>query len=91
MAQTRQDIEKRFSASFRGIKNEVFPVKIWHLKFSFSSFAEFTIFAKISKNHVLSFLLMSGLYVVNGQSDFFIFDKVIRITVKVSQSELPCL
>ena len=27
VAQTRQDIEKWFSASFKGIKNEVFPVK----------------------------------------------------------------
>ena len=27
MAQTREDIEKQFSASFKGIKNEKFPVK----------------------------------------------------------------
>ena len=27
VAQTTQDIEKRFSASFKGIKNEAFPVK----------------------------------------------------------------
>ena len=66
MVQTRQDIEKRLSASFKGIKTEAFPVKNLDLNFSFSSFSKFTIFAKISKNHVLSFLLMSGLSVVNG-------------------------
>ena len=27
VAQTRQDIEKRFSASLKGVKNEAFPVK----------------------------------------------------------------
>ena len=32
VAQTRQDIEKRFSASFRVIKNEAFPVKHLALK-----------------------------------------------------------
>ena len=66
MVQTRQDIEKRLSASFKGTKTEAFPVKKLDLKFSFSSFSKFTIFAKISINHVLSFLLMSGLSVVNG-------------------------
>ena len=49
MAQTRQDIEKRFSASFKGIENEA--------------------------------CLASVLSLVH--SDCFIFDKVIRITVKV--------
>ena len=67
MAQTTQDIKKkRFSASFKGIKNEAFPVKTLAFKISFSYFAKFAIFAKISKKHVLSFLLMSGLCVVNG-------------------------
>ena len=47
-----------------------FQSKIWHLKFSFSSFAKFAIFAKIS---VLSMV----------HSDRFIFDKVIRISVKI--------
>ena len=36
--------------------NKVFPVKIRHLKFSFLAFPKFAIFAKFSKNHVLSFL-----------------------------------
>ena len=66
VAQTRQDIEKRFSVSFKGIKMKRFLSKICHLEFSFSSFAKFAIFAKISKNHVLSFLLMSGLCVFKG-------------------------
>ena len=32
MAQTRQDIEKRFSASLKGVENEVIPVKNLALK-----------------------------------------------------------
>ena len=59
-------LENEFSISLKGVKNEAFPVKIWHLKFSFLSFAKFAIFAKISKNHVLSFLMMSDLCVING-------------------------
>ena len=66
MAQTRQDIEKRFSAYFKGIKNEAFLVINLAFKIFISSFAKFAIFAKISKNHFLSFLLMSGHCVVNG-------------------------
>ena len=46
VAQTREDIEKRFSVAFKGIKNETFPVKNLAFKFSFSSFAKFAIFAK---------------------------------------------
>ena len=57
MAQTRQDIE--------GGQNKLFPVKNWHLKFKFLSIT-FAIFAKFSKNHVLSFLLMSSLCHING-------------------------
>ena len=63
VAQTRQDIEKRL---LRELQMKPFQSKIWNFKFSFSSFAKFTIFAKISKNHVLPFVLMSGLCVVNG-------------------------
>ena len=36
-----------------------FPLKIWNLNFLFLLFSKITIFAKFSKNHVLSFLLMS--------------------------------
>ena len=66
VAQTRQDIEKWSPASFKGIKNEAFPVKHLAFKIFFSSFAKFAFFVKISKNHVLSFLLASSLCVVNG-------------------------
>ena len=55
-----------FLPLLRESKMKRFQSKIWHLKFSFSSFAKFAIFAKISKNHVLSFLLMSGLCVITG-------------------------
>ena len=64
VAQTRQDIEKRFSAYFKGIKNEAFPVKNLAFKNFIFILCKFTIFAKISKYHVLSFLLMSSLCVV---------------------------
>ena len=45
VTQTRQDIEKRFSVFLKGVENEAFPIKNWHLKFSYLSFAEFAIFA----------------------------------------------
>ena len=57
-----------FSASFKGIKNEAFPVKNLEFKiFNFHPLQNSPFFAKISKNHVLSFLLMSGHCVVNGR------------------------
>ena len=59
------------------------PVKNWHLKFSLLSFPKFAIFAKFSKNHVLSFLLMPGFCISMVHSDLFSFDNVIRITLKV--------
>ena len=46
VAQTRQDIEKRFSASLKGVENEAhYPSKISHLKFSFLSLAKCAIFS----------------------------------------------
>ena len=66
MAEIRQDFEKWFSVSRKGVKNEAFPIKILHLKFSFLLFSKITSFAKFSKNHVLSFLLMSGLCAINS-------------------------
>ena len=50
VAQTRQDIEKRVSASLKEIENKVFLSKIWHLNFLYLSFAKFTIFAIRFKN-----------------------------------------
>ena len=84
MAQTRQDIEKRFSASFKGIKNEAFPVK--NLAFKMFIFIHFKIhhfcqnFKKIMF-YPFYWCLASVLSMV--LSDCFIFNKVIRITVKV--------
>ena len=66
MAEIRQDFEKWFSVSRKWVKNEAFPIKICLLKFSFLLFFKITIFAKFSKNHVLSFLLMSGLCAINS-------------------------
>ena len=43
-----------------------FPLKYWHLKFSFLFFSKITIFANFSKNHFLSFLLMSGLCAIDS-------------------------
>ena len=62
----------------------MFPVKNWHSKFSFLSFSKFAIFAKFfKKKSCLSFLLMSGICHSMEQSDLFIFDNVIHITVMV--------
>ena len=66
MAEIRQDFENWFSVSRKGVENEAFPIKFWHLKFSFLLFSKITIFAKFSKSHVLSFLLMSGLCAINS-------------------------
>ena len=88
MAHTSQDIGKRFSASLKGVKIKVFPLKNWHLKFSSLSFPKFAIFAKFSKNHVLSLLLMSGLPLPMVHSDLFIFDNVIHITLKEPSNRL---
>ena len=64
----RQDIEKkkRFLPLQRESKMKRLSSKVWHLKFSFLSFVKFAIFAKCLENHVLLFLLMSGLCVING-------------------------
>ena len=67
VAQTRQYIEKRLSASFKGIKNEAFPVKNLEFKILILILCNIHLFwPKFQKNHVLSFLLMSCLCVVNG-------------------------
>ena len=59
-------LKKWFSAYFKGIKNEAFPVKNLAFKIFIFILCEIRHFAKISKNHVLPVLLMSGLCVVNG-------------------------
>ena len=41
MAETRQDFEKRFSASRKGVENEAFPIKILAFKIFI-----FTVFKK---------------------------------------------
>ena len=66
VAHTRQDIKKQFSASFKGIKNELFPVKYLAFKIFIFILCKICHFCQNFKNHVLSFLLMSGLCVVNG-------------------------
>ena len=90
MAQTRQDIEKRFFASFKGIKNEAFPVK--NLAFKIFIFILFKIhhFCKIFKKscHFYPFYLCLASVLSMVHSDCFIFDKVIRITVKVPSNRI---
>ena len=57
VVQTRQDIEKRISASLKGVKKEAIPVKKMELKFFVSILYPFTnlqfcqIFKKIMFNH----------------------------------------
>ena len=66
MAEIRQDFEKCFSVSWKGVKNEAFPIKILAFKILIFIAFQFTIFVKFSKNHVLSFLLMSGICAINS-------------------------
>ena len=65
----------------QGVKNEAFPIKFWHLKFSFLLFSKITIFAKFSRYQILSFLLMSGHCAINSIQSLFDFDNVKRITL----------
>ena len=83
MAKIRQGFEKCFTVSRKGVKMKHIPLKFWHLKFLFLLFSKPTIFAKFSKNHVLTFYrcLASVLSIV--YNDFLIFDNVIRIKLKV--------
>ena len=55
-----------FRSLGRGSKMKHFLFKYWHLNFLFLLFSKITIFAKFSKNHVLSFLLMSGHCPINS-------------------------
>ena len=66
LAEIRQYFEKWFSVSRKGSKMKHFPFKFWHLKFSFLLFSKIATFAKFSKNHVLSFSLLSGLCAINS-------------------------
>ena len=70
MAKTIQDIEKRFSASLNEVDNETFPVRNWHLKISFLSFAKFAIFPFYKKSFFIT-LLMPLYSIVH--SDLFIW------------------
>ena len=73
MAKIRQDFEKWFSVSRKGVKNEAIPIKILASKIFILLFSKITIFAKFSKNHVLAFLLMSGLCAINSIQWLFDF------------------
>ena len=53
VAQTRHDIDKRFSVPIQGVKNKAFPFK--NLAFKFFAPPKFASFSKFSKNHVLPF------------------------------------
>ena len=65
VAQTRQAIEKQFSASLNGVKNKAFPVK--NLAFKFFILSKIRHFCHFLKqNHKFSFLCMSILCVING-------------------------
>ena len=84
MAQTRQDIEIRFSASFKGIKNEAFPVK--NLAFKIFIFILFKIHHFCQNFKKSCFILFIDVWHLCCQWYIVIvlfFDKVIRITVKV--------
>ena len=65
MAEIRQVLKNGFRSLGRG-QNEAFPIKILDFKIFILLFSKITIFAKFSKNHVLSFLLMSGLCAINS-------------------------
>ena len=50
MAQTRQNIEKRFSASLKGVQNEALPVKNLAFKIFILSFENSPFLPNLKKN-----------------------------------------
>ena len=69
MVEIRQDFEKWFSVSRKGVKNEAFPIKILAFKIFiiyFYCFPKSLFLPNFQKNHVLSFLVMSGLSAINS-------------------------
>ena len=84
VAQTRQVIEKQFSASVKEVENEPFPVK----NFAFSicilcqirHFCNFLFIKNIMFYHF--YLFLSSLISV-VHNDLSIFDHVLRITLKI--------
>ena len=79
VAQTRKDIERRVSASFKGIRNEAFPVKILAFKIFIFILCTIRHFCQNFKNSCfILFIVLS-----KAHSNCFIFNKVIHITVKV--------
>ena len=73
VAQTRHDIEKRVSVPLKGVKIKHILSKILHLNFSLSAPPKFANFPKFSKNHVLSFWVMSDLCHINSTRRYFHF------------------
>ena len=66
MAKIRQNFEKLFSDSRKGVKNEAFAIKKLEFKIFIFYVFQIIIFAKFSKHRVLSFLLMSGLCAIDS-------------------------
>ena len=64
MAEIRKDFEKWFSVSRKGVKNEALPINLLAVKFLL--YSKITVFAKFSKNHILSFSLKSGLCAIKS-------------------------
>ena len=84
VAQTRHDIEKRFSVPLMGVKNKAFPIKYLAFKilaFSASQICNFSqIFKKIMFYHFKT-CLPSAMSIVHN--DIFIFYNFISISLKV--------
>ena len=69
VVQTRQDIEKKISTHIK-----VFPIKHLAFKIFIFSLSQICIFCQIFKKiHVLSFLLMPVLCLINGTQSYFHF------------------
>ena len=73
IAEIRQDFEKWFSDSMKGVKNEAFPIKFSAFKIFIFIFFQNHYFCQIFKKNVLSFLLMSGLCAINSIQRLFDF------------------
>ena len=67
----------------KGIKNEAFPMKFSHLKFSFLLFYKITILPNFLKIMFYHFYVCLASVLSIVYSDFLVIDNVIRITLKV--------
>ena len=83
VAQTRQDIENRFSASLKGVKNEAFLIQNLEFKIFICNLSQICNFCQIFKNSCFIIFIDALSLRYQRYSALFIFDNVMHILLKV--------